>query len=112
MRIFLAGIGCVGKTTVGAKLADLLDHRFFDLDVEIERLVRFRPNQTLLHLFNCPLPAQNVTGAYVDQFRNLLSQLRPIASFSPFSSLPLLMGADVVADVVELRSGASSVPSC
>jgi len=37
MRIFLAGVGCVGKTTVGAKLADLLDYRFFDLDVEIER---------------------------------------------------------------------------
>jgi hypothetical protein len=50
--------------------------------------------------------------AEANQFRNLLSQLRPIASFSPFSSLPLLMGADVVADVVELRSGASSVPPC
>jgi shikimate kinase len=37
MRIFLAGVGCVGKTTVGAKLADLLDYRFFDLDSEIER---------------------------------------------------------------------------
>jgi shikimate kinase len=37
MRIFLAGVGCVGKSTVGAKLADLLDYRFFDLDVEIER---------------------------------------------------------------------------
>jgi len=36
MRIFLAGVGCVGKTTVGAKLADLLECRFFDLDVEIE----------------------------------------------------------------------------
>jgi shikimate kinase len=37
MRIFVAGISCVGKTTVGAKLADLLDYQFFDLDVEIER---------------------------------------------------------------------------
>jgi shikimate kinase len=37
MRIFLAGVACVGKTTVGAKLADLLDNRFFDLDAEIER---------------------------------------------------------------------------
>jgi shikimate kinase len=36
MRIFLAGVSCVGKTTVGAKLADLLEYRFFDVDVEIE----------------------------------------------------------------------------
>jgi shikimate kinase len=36
MRIFLAGVGCVGKTTVGSRLADLLYCRFFDLDLEIE----------------------------------------------------------------------------
>jgi shikimate kinase len=36
MRIFLAGVGCLGKTAVGAKLADLLGYPFFDLDVEIE----------------------------------------------------------------------------
>ena len=36
MRIFLNGVACVGKTTIGAKLADLLDYQFFDLDVEIE----------------------------------------------------------------------------
>jgi adenylylsulfate kinase-like enzyme len=32
MRIFLAGISCVGKTTIGARLAGLLKYRFFDLD--------------------------------------------------------------------------------
>jgi shikimate kinase len=36
MRIFLTGVACVGKTTIGAKLADLLDYQFFDLDHEIE----------------------------------------------------------------------------
>ena len=36
MRIFLTGISCVGKTTVGAKLAVLLACPFFDLDHEIE----------------------------------------------------------------------------
>jgi shikimate kinase len=36
MRIFLAGVGCVGKTTIGAKLAQLLGYRFVDLDIEIE----------------------------------------------------------------------------
>jgi len=38
MRIFLAGVSCVGKTAIGARLAELLRIRFFDLDVETERL--------------------------------------------------------------------------
>lgn len=37
MRILLAGVSCVGKTTIGARLAGSLGYRFFDLDVEIER---------------------------------------------------------------------------
>ncbi len=37
MRIFLAGVSCVGKTTVGIKLSALLGYPFFDLDKEIER---------------------------------------------------------------------------
>jgi len=37
MRIFISGIGCVGKTTIGAKLGVLLGRSFFDLDDEIER---------------------------------------------------------------------------
>jgi shikimate kinase len=37
MRIFLAGVSCVGKTTIGAKLAESLACPFFDLDIEIER---------------------------------------------------------------------------
>jgi hypothetical protein len=36
MRIFLTGVGCVGKTTIGINLAELLDVNFFDLDDEIE----------------------------------------------------------------------------
>ncbi|MHA1974415.1 MAG: shikimate kinase [Candidatus Hodarchaeales archaeon] len=38
MRIFLTGVGCVGKTTIGAKVAELLyGYCFFDLDQEIEK---------------------------------------------------------------------------
>jgi len=36
MRVFITGVGCVGKTTVGEKLAALLGCPFFDLDAEIE----------------------------------------------------------------------------
>ena len=37
MRVFLAGVSCVGKTTVGAHLAVLRGVPFFDLDTEVER---------------------------------------------------------------------------
>ncbi len=36
MRIFLTGSSCVGKTTIGAKLAALLGSQFYDLDEEVE----------------------------------------------------------------------------
>lgn len=35
--LFLTGVACVGKTTVGRKLARLLRVNFFDLDHEVER---------------------------------------------------------------------------
>ena len=37
MRIFLTGVGCVGKTAIGEAMAALLGVRFFDLDEEAER---------------------------------------------------------------------------
>jgi shikimate kinase len=39
VKIFLVGIGCVGKTTVGSKLATrlALPYFFFDLDDEVEK---------------------------------------------------------------------------
>jgi len=36
MRVFLTGVSCVGKTTIGGYLAVLLGRPFFDLDHEIE----------------------------------------------------------------------------
>ena len=36
MRIFLIGAACVGKTTVGRRLAERLNLAFFDLDEEVE----------------------------------------------------------------------------
>ncbi len=37
MRAFITGVSCIGKTTIGEKLAALLDISFFDLDKEIEK---------------------------------------------------------------------------
>ncbi len=36
MRIFISGVACVGKTTIGALLADHLDVPFYDFDREVE----------------------------------------------------------------------------
>ncbi len=36
MRIFITGVGCVGKTTIAKKMGELLGVRFFDLDKEVE----------------------------------------------------------------------------
>jgi shikimate kinase len=36
MRVFITGVSCVGKTSIGAILASRLGFRFYDLDVEIE----------------------------------------------------------------------------
>ena len=36
MRIFLVGVSCIGKTTIGALLAKQLNYNFFDFDDEIE----------------------------------------------------------------------------
>ncbi len=36
MRIFLTGVSCIGKSTIGPHLANLMKCSFFDLDTEIE----------------------------------------------------------------------------
>ncbi|NWH05833.1 shikimate kinase [Desulfobacter latus] len=36
MKVFLVGVGCVGKSTIGALLAKKLNYSFYDLDDEIE----------------------------------------------------------------------------
>lgn len=36
MRIFLGGVSCVGKTTIGKQLAEEVEYKFFDLDSEVE----------------------------------------------------------------------------
>jgi shikimate kinase len=37
MRIYITGVGCVGKTTIGSIVASRLGYRFVDLDQEIEK---------------------------------------------------------------------------
>ncbi|MCX6277481.1 MAG: hypothetical protein NT004_05230 [Bacteroidetes bacterium] len=37
MKIYIVGIGCVGKTTIGKLLADYMNFTFYDLDAEVEK---------------------------------------------------------------------------
>jgi len=37
VKIFLVGVSCVGKTTIGKRLADRLGFQFFDFDDELEK---------------------------------------------------------------------------
>ncbi len=90
MRIFLTGVSCVGKTTIGKKMGELLGVRFFDLDKEIESFFEtsidrlqdrfltihsFRDEaaKALVHLLNRPesrdcviaLPPSGLMGGYL-----------------------------------------------
>jgi shikimate kinase len=89
MQIFLTGVSCVGKTTIGEKIGVLLGIKFFDLDHEIERFFetsierlqnrfltihsfRNEAAKALVHLLNRPdskecvvaLPPSGLMGGY------------------------------------------------
>lgn len=90
MRVFVTGVSCVGKTTIGRTLAELLGVKFFDLDHEIETFFgtsierlqnkfltmhsyRKEAAKALVHLLNRPdsrdsviaLPPSGLMGAYL-----------------------------------------------
>lgn len=94
-RIFLTGVGCVGKTTIGTELASLLGYPFYDLDSEveafyqlsIERLQKHHRSMTafrkaaakvLEHILSVPeshccvvaLPPRGLMDAYWNVVRN------------------------------------------
>jgi shikimate kinase len=94
MRIFITGVGCVGKTTIGAMLASRLGYTFFDLDEEIEKFFgtsierlqnrcltmhsyREEAAKALVHILSNPesndcviaLPPSGLMGAYLRAVR-------------------------------------------
>lgn len=95
MRIFLTGVGCVGKSTIGPIIAELLGVKFFDLDVEVEAFFqtsierlqgkffnmhgyRIEAAKALTHLLNRPesmasviaLPPSGLMGGYLKALKN------------------------------------------
>jgi len=94
MRIFLTGVGCVGKSTIGKRLAEIMDLGFFDLDLEtegffgesIERLqnrfltiysFRLEASKALIHLLRRPeslksviaLPPSGLMAGYLNPIK-------------------------------------------
>ena len=82
MRVFIAGVSCVGKTSIGAILASRLGCRFYDLDLEIERFFKtsierlrnrfltvdsFRNEaaRALIHILPIPPRANRLSGTLV-----------------------------------------------
>ncbi len=90
MRVFFTGVSCVGKTTIGEALAELLGMKFFDLDHEIETFFgttierlqtkyvtmysyREKAAKALVHLLKLPesqdsviaLPPSGLMGGYL-----------------------------------------------
>ncbi len=70
MRIFIAGVACVGKTTVGERLAALLGYRFFNVDSEIERYF----NTPLARLQNRCLTAYSFSLKAAEVLKHILSR--------------------------------------
>jgi shikimate kinase len=94
MRIFLIGVGCVGKSTIGEKLGELLGVHFFDLDKEVESFFetsierlqdrfltmhsfRIEAAKALVHLLSRPdsrdcviaMPPSGLMGAYLQTIK-------------------------------------------
>ena len=53
-KILITGVSCVGKSTIGRRLAEILDYAFYDLDLELERHFRMPISR---------LKAQSITGS-------------------------------------------------
>ena len=100
MRVFVTGVSCVGKTTIGRTLAELLAVKFFDLDHEIETffgtsIERFQNKfltvhsyrqeaaRALVHLLNRPdsrdsviaLPPSGLMGGYLEVVKKTIGSI-------------------------------------
>jgi len=125
MRILLTGVGCVGKTTIGRMLAELLEVPFFDLDHEIETFFgisierlqdrfltthsyRNEASKALVHLLNRPesqhsviaLPPSGLMGGYLRAMKKATG-IAVVLSDKPESILERITFYDVDSKQIE-----------
>lgn len=80
MKIFLTGVSCVGKTTIGAELASLLGYPFYDLDAVIETY------------FGKPIPRLQADCGSREKYRNKACQaLRHLLAQHPTDNLVIAL---------------------
>lgn len=85
MNILLVGVSCVGKTTIGKRLAENLGYRFFDLDREIEKFYQ-KPIERLKEELMTEYSFR-IKGAYVLQTILLKKNNQPCVVALPPSGL-------------------------
>ena len=67
MRIYIVGVACVGKSTIGELLAEKLNYKFVDFDWEVERRMEEHITQIKSRHFN--------GDGYRDEVKHILEDL-------------------------------------
>ena len=67
MRIYIVGVACVGKSTIGELLAEKLNYKFVDFDWEVERRMEEHITQIKNRHFN--------GDGYRDEVKHILEDL-------------------------------------
>lgn len=70
MRILLVGVACIGKSTVGKLLAEMMEYKFFDFDLEVEE----RMNEHISSIKKRTLAFINEKG-YRDEVKHILADI-------------------------------------
>ncbi len=70
MRILLVGVSCIGKSTIGKLLAEIMDYKFFDFDLEVEE----RMNEHISSIKKRTLAFINEKG-YRDEVKHILNDI-------------------------------------
>jgi len=70
MRILLVGVSCIGKSTIGKLLAEIMDYKFFDFDFEVEE----RMNEHISSIKKRTLAFINEKG-YRDEVKHILDDI-------------------------------------
>lgn len=67
LRIYIVGVACVGKSTIGKQLAEKLGYAFFDFDLEVESRMGEHISQIKDRTFN--------ENGYRDEVKHILEEL-------------------------------------
>ena len=91
MRIYLVGISCVGKSTIGKLLSKKLGYQFFDFDVEVEKRTGEHIAALKARCFNTHGYIKNVRYILVDILEghkeDLVIAMPPSGLFGGYTSI-------------------------